>query len=178
MLDELMVRPVAGRFDSRSAAAQGLGRGLDLVVTPAIPAVSQGVSAPLPVFVAPVHGEVSEPAADFATVRFVLAATSHATQAGLAAAQLDHAQSTLDRWRERLGQWSRHPSRPIPRDWQTAVTRALDDDLDVESVWSLLDDLENTPDLDAGAKFEAFAFIDRILAVDLVRDLGRHREQV
>jgi hypothetical protein len=53
------------------------------------------------------------------------------------------------------------------------VIAALDDDLDVARLVAMMGELEIAEDIEAGAKFEAFAFLDRVLSVDLTRDLGR-----
>jgi hypothetical protein len=37
----------------------------------------------------------------------------------------------------------------------------------------LLRELEDIEGIEPGAKFEAFNYLDRVLAVDLARDLGR-----
>jgi hypothetical protein len=42
-------------------------------------------------------------------------------------------------------------------------------------VVAMMIELENTEGVEPGAKFEAFAYLDRVLAVDLARNLGRTR---
>jgi cysteinyl-tRNA synthetase len=113
------------------------------------------------------------PEPDPATARFALARLPYKQQLEMTSALLEDAQSILDRWRDRVAQWSRHPSHPIPSDWRTAVIAALDDDLDVARLVAMMGELEIAEDIEAGAKFEAFAFLDRVLSVDLTRDLGR-----
>jgi hypothetical protein len=45
--------------------------------------------------------------------------------------------------------------------------------IDVTRVVEMMNELEGAEGVDPGAKFEAFAYVDRVLAVDLSRDLGR-----
>lgn len=86
---------------------------------------------------------------------------------------LDDASVTLARWRLRLGQWATHPSVAMPERVVGALRASLDDDLDTPGVLSTLHELERTPDVPPGAKFETFAFIDRVLGLDLVRRVGQ-----
>jgi hypothetical protein len=39
----------------------------------------------------------------------------------------------------------------------------------------MMSELEGAEGVEPGAKFEAFAYLDQVLAVDLSRDLGRTR---
>ena len=50
---------------------------------------------------------------------------------------------------------------------------AYDDDLDTPRALQVLRRLERDADVADGAKFEAFAHLDRLLGLDLVRDVGR-----
>jgi hypothetical protein len=168
----LMVRPVTGMFTTRAAAEADLGKPLDLMIT-----VAGSGDEPVPrlaaIGVAPVRAPAPYPEPDPATARFALARLPYKQQLEMTSALLADAQSILDRWRDRVAQWSRHPSHPIPSDWRTAVIAALDDDLDVARLVAMMGELEIAEDIEAGAKFEAFAFLDRVLSVDLTRDLGR-----
>ncbi|MBU3064444.1 hypothetical protein KO481_23280 [Nocardia sp. NEAU-G5] len=171
--DGLMIRPVSGPFGSLDSAAIGLGHRLSLVVTATSPVPAQRFPVPRPIRVGVVRRTRGPEPRDRSTLRFVLATTPYADELTLTATLLEHAQSTLDRWRTRLAEWSRHPSRPIPPAWLSAVIAALDDDLDLAAVRSVLEELEDSAGIEPGAKFETFAYLDRVLAVDLVRDLGR-----
>ena len=51
----------------------------------------------------------------------------------------------------------------------------LDDNLDVSAVVAMLQALEDVEDIDSRVKFEAFAYLDRVLAADLARALSRSR---
>jgi hypothetical protein len=46
-------------------------------------------------------------------------------------------------------------------------------DLDTVRVLALLRDVAADPDVPAGAKFETFLYADRVLGLDLPRDIGR-----
>jgi cysteinyl-tRNA synthetase len=125
--------------------------------------------------VAPVRAKVPYPGADLATVRFALAGVPYARPLDVTRSLLARSQDILDRWRDRIDQWSRHPSRPVPTTLRTAVIAALDDDLDVAAAVAMMSKLDNAEGVEPGAKFEAFTYLDRVLAVDLARDLGRMR---
>lgn len=82
------------------------------------------------------------------------------------------ANASLARWRERVADWATEPSAALPEAVGHAVS-ALEDDLDTPRAITALRALERDPDVPAGAKFEAFAYLDRVLGLDLVRDVGR-----
>jgi len=50
---------------------------------------------------------------------------------------------------------------------------ALDDDLDTPAALATLSALAADPEIPDGSKFEAFAYFDRFLGLDLARDVGR-----
>jgi hypothetical protein len=52
------------------------------------------------------------------------------------------------------------------------VVAAFSDDLNVARVASTMSELEDADCVEPGAKFEAFTYVDRMLAVDLGRVLG------
>ncbi len=83
------------------------------------------------------------------------------------------ADATLARWRRGLATWAMHPSVAMPVDAVAAVVRSLADDLDTPLAIALLGDLEIAPGIPDGARFEAFAHLDRALGLDLARDVGR-----
>jgi hypothetical protein len=166
----LMVRPVVGVFSTRAGAEAGLGKPLDLIVAAA---GSEHEQPPATVAVGPVHAAAPYPQGDLATVRFALESAPYPAHLQMTSALVTSARILLDRWRHRLDQWSRHRSYPIPPDWRAAAIEALDDDLNVARVVAMMTQLEDDDDIEPGAKFEAFSYLDRILAVDLARDLGR-----
>jgi len=88
------------------------------------------------------------------------------------AAQADAAESA-DRWRRRVAEWAAEPSRPIPAEAASVIRDAFDDDLDTVTALDLLRSTESRQDVPAGAKFETFLFIDRVLGLELPRDIGR-----
>lgn len=167
---DLMIRPVVGMFTTEAEAEGELGRPLDLVIRVA---GAEDEPAPWPptLAVAPVQTAVPYP--DPATVRFALANANHTRQLDLTSSMLERSQAVLYRWRDRVEQWSHHPSQPILAPWRAAVIAAFDDDLDVARVAAMMSELEDAEGVEPGAKFEAFTYVDRVLAVDLGRHLGQ-----
>jgi cysteinyl-tRNA synthetase len=84
----------------------------------------------------------------------------------------------LARWRAKVADWAEAPSAAMPADYVRRLTDALDDDLDTPTALVVLSELEKSADLPAGSKFETFAWIDRVLGLDVVRDVGRSRAAV
>ena len=83
------------------------------------------------------------------------------------------AQSTLARWRSRVAEWATQPSSAMPPAVVDPMLAAMSDDLDVPRAVLLLRELEKDSGIVDGAKFEVFAYMDRVLGLDLVRDVGR-----
>jgi hypothetical protein len=52
------------------------------------------------------------------------------------------------------------------------IGHAFDDDLDTVAALDLLRNLESRQDIPAGAKFETFLFVDRVLGLELPREIG------
>ncbi|GGW99462.1 hypothetical protein [Streptomyces lomondensis] len=109
---------------------------------------------------------------DPAVLRLALLSRHHSAPVHLEAAGLDDAGVTLARWRGAVARWARRPSRPVPDDVRGRLRAAWEDDLDVPGVLDVLRHVETDPDLPDGARFETYAYADRLLGLDLTRDLG------
>ncbi|MFI8169475.1 hypothetical protein ACIGAN_24380 [Streptomyces sp. NPDC085931] len=110
--------------------------------------------------------------ADPAAVRLALFARHHSVGVRLDGAALGEARTTLARWRAAVARWARRPSRPVPDDVRARLRDAWEDDLDVPGVLEVLRRVESDPELPDGARFETYAHADRLLGLDLTRDLG------
>jgi len=82
----------------------------------------------------------------------------------------------LARWRTRVAEWAESPSAPMDAGTVARVTAAFDDDLDTPTALVVLGELEKDDAVAPGAKFETFAWVDRLLGLDLARDVGRPRD--
>jgi len=91
---------------------------------------------------------------------------------------LQTADSQLHRWRERVAVWAQAPSAPIPDDRRAAFQEACREDLDTPRALQVLREVERAEEISDGARFETFAWADRILGLDLVRDVGRTPQAV
>lgn len=173
----LMIRPIMGSFDSLDAAMTALGGVFGLVVT----ADEHDVGGPH-VLVGAVGVDDGQPQSldalirsgrDPLALRVVLLAVAHDQPLTLTNECLDRAEELLGHWRRCVAEWGRHASAPMPGAAVARADRALDDNLDVGAVLDTLHQLEDDVAIPAGAKFETFVHVDRVLAFDLVRDLGR-----
>ena len=86
---------------------------------------------------------------------------------------VDEAARALARWRVLVAEWARSPSGAMSRRYADAVAAALADDLDSAAALTALDALADDPDVPDGVKFETFAAADRLLGLDLARDVGK-----
>ena len=105
-------------------------------------------------------------------IRLALMSLPYYQQADLTEPMLASAHETAAHWQHRVASWAESPSRPIPPPIAETF-RAAFGDLDTSRVLALLHDLTRDPGLPAGAKFETFLYADRVLGLDLPRDIGR-----
>ncbi|MFJ8111454.1 hypothetical protein [Streptomyces sp. NPDC096132] len=134
--------------------------------------VGEGGPAPdgVRIAVAPVHGTVP---ADPAVLRLALLSRPRTEPVHLDPATLSEAHDILVRWRRAVADWARRPSRPVPDEVRGRLRTAWEDDLDVPEVLRVLRWAEDAgPELPDGARFETYAYADRLLGLELTRDLG------
>jgi len=105
-------------------------------------------------------------------VRLALMSVPRHHLAELTSAGLADAQRTVTEWRRSVADWAQSPSRRIPEPIEIEI-RAAFDALDTVTVLSLLTRLAADEAMPPGARFEAFAYADRVLGLDLPRDIGR-----
>ncbi|WP_333775837.1 hypothetical protein [Streptomyces sp. IBSBF 3136] len=110
--------------------------------------------------------------ADPAALRLSLLSVPRGTPVRLDPAGLAEAARTLAGWRRAVAGWSRQPSRPVPEEVRMRLRAAWEDDLDLPGVLTVLRDVADAPGLPDGARFETYVYADRLLALDLARDLG------
>jgi hypothetical protein len=113
-------------------------------------------------------GHEHEPSA----IRLALLSFPYTQPADLTTKVMADADSTVARWRLRVTEWAELPSRPMPAQIEAKV-RGIFDDLDTVSALALLRSLASDEDVPAGARFETFVYADRVLGLDLPRDIGR-----
>lgn len=109
---------------------------------------------------------------DLLALRLALLSRSHRQPVKLTPATLADAAESLDRWRRRVAEWAGEPSRPIPPETASKIRDAFDEDLNTVAALAVLHDVESGHDMPAGAKFETFAFVDRVLGLELTREIG------
>ncbi len=175
--DALNIHPPAVRAGPGEAPAS-LGGPLDVHLI-GDDAGSGGDQDGLVVRIGPVRPREADPLGESAAgqpdplaIRLAMLSFPYHRPADLAGDVLDQARQTLARWRHRVAEWAQSPSRPAPALIADRLKAAFDD-LDTPAALALLRSLEPDDDVPAGARFETFAYADRILGVDLVRDIGR-----
>jgi hypothetical protein len=104
-------------------------------------------------------------------VRLALMSFPSHQPADLADDGLSGARETLASWRQQVAGWAESPSQPMPVHIADAASAAFND-LDTVSALALLRGLAPDASVPAGAKFETFVYADRILGLDLARDIG------
>lgn len=167
----LGIRP----FEEHHEAGTGPGEAQTIhVLGPDCDAVDDGTTegaatGGLRVEVAPV--ESSNGPVDPSVLRLALLAHRRDEPVRLDAETLADADDTLTRWRGAVAGWATRPSRPVPEDVRQRLRAAWEDDLDVPGVLRVLRWVE-TSDVPEGARFETYAYADRLLGLELTREIG------
>ena len=171
--DALNIHPPAVRAGPGEARAS-LGGGPIDVHLAGDDTDSGGDQSGLVVRVGPVRPREASPLAepDPLAIRLAMLSVPYHQPADLEEDVLAQARQTLAHWRRRVAEWAQSPSRPAPAPVADRLKSAFDD-LDTVTALALLQSLEPDDDVPPGARFETFAYADRILGVDLVRDIGR-----
>jgi cysteinyl-tRNA synthetase len=106
-------------------------------------------------------------------LRFAFLDHRYRQQLNLTWEVLAAADRTVRRWRERVAEWACSPSQAMCAQYVSDFNAAFDDDLDTPAALRVLRSLEKASEIPPGAKFETFAHADRLLGLDLARDIGR-----
>ena len=112
-------------------------------------------------------------AADPLVLRFAALGFHYPVPARLDAVRVHAADATLAGWRAAVSTWARSPGAAMSMPHVHRLAAAVEDDLAVPETLQVLRDLEHDETVSPGAKFETFAYADRLLGVDLARDVGR-----
>jgi hypothetical protein len=113
-------------------------------------------------------GAAAEPLA----ARLALLSVPYHAEALVSASLAATAQETMSGWRHRVAEWAESPSRPVPPGVAAQLAAAFGE-LDTPAVLSLLRTVEGDAAMPAGAKFETFVHADRVLGLELEREIGR-----
>ncbi|MGW5235380.1 hypothetical protein ACWEQU_24560 [Streptomyces nodosus] len=161
------LRARAGELGIRPPEPDAPGVGRVLHVLGAGSGAPEGVR----VEVGPVTGP-DDPTAPPSALRLALLARPRRQPVELGPAALAEAQDTLGRWRGAVAHWATRPSRAVPERVREALRAAWEDDLDVPAVLAELRRVESAEDLPDGARFETYAYADRLLGLELTREIG------
>jgi cysteinyl-tRNA synthetase len=117
--------------------------------------------------------DLAERGLDPLALRLAFLEQRYRQQMNLTWESLASADHTVRRWRERVAEWANSPSQAMCAQYVHEFTTAFDDDLDTPAAIRVLRALEKDGDIPPGSKFETFAHADRLLGLDLARDIGR-----
>jgi hypothetical protein len=116
--------------------------------------------------------EASGVRSDPFALRLALLSCPYRQPVKLTQAGLSEAAESVRRWRTKVAEWAGEPSRPIPAETAAKIRDAFDEDLDTAAALDMLSVLESGQDVPAGMKFETFVFVDRVLGLELAREIG------
>jgi len=105
-------------------------------------------------------------------LRLVFLEHRYRQQMNLTWTEIEAADATLRRWRQRVASWAESPSGAMEISYVDEVLGAYCDDLDTSSAVLALRRLERD-DIPDGVKFETVAHLDRLFGLDLARDVGK-----
>ncbi|MGW6026204.1 hypothetical protein [Streptomyces sp. NPDC055099] len=117
--------------------------------------------------------EDQQPGRDTLALRLLLLGRPHHEPVDVSKQALDAAGEKLAHWRARVAAWAEEPSKAMPADLVKRARASLENGLDTPAVLRLLGALETAADVPGGAKFETFAHLDRVLGLEIARDVGR-----
>jgi cysteinyl-tRNA synthetase len=117
--------------------------------------------------------DVVERGFDPLALRLAFLSSRYRQQANLSWESIAAAQKTLDRWRASVAAWAESPSGPIVASARASLLEAFSDDLDTPRALQVLRAVEKSEEIPDGAKFETFAWADRLFGLDLARDVGK-----
>lgn len=110
--------------------------------------------------------------ADPLALRLVMLDSEHAHPLEVDADSIRSADDTITRWRGAVATWAQAAGAPMSQPHVRRIVAALDD-LATSPALQALQELEGDPAVAPGAKFETFAYVDRLLGLDLARNIGR-----
>jgi hypothetical protein len=116
--------------------------------------------------------EATHAAADPLAMRLALMSHPCDRAADLDDSAVARACDLTAQWRDQVADWAESPSRPMPPHTRAALDAALSD-LDTPAALHVLASVATDPDLPDGARFETFVFADRVLGLELPREVGR-----
>ncbi|MFC5720753.1 hypothetical protein ACFP1Z_11315 [Streptomyces gamaensis] len=166
----LGIRPpaAAGTPEEVSAA---LGGPADVHITTRREAVARGLLVEIGTVVP--YERPGPLGLDALALRLALLDHPHRQPVSLTPEGLGTAERSIVRWRRSMAAWAQAPSKPMCAEYLGQALARLEDDLDVPGVLAVLDRVEADDALPAGSKFETFAHLDRVLALELAREIGR-----
>lgn len=103
--------------------------------------------------------------------RLALLSYPYQQRADLTEDGLAEAGEAVGQWRRQVAVWAESPSGRVPELTAATLGDAFDG-LDTSAIIGLLHALESD-DMPPGAKFETFMLADRVLGLDLAREIGR-----
>ncbi|MFE9685445.1 hypothetical protein [Streptomyces sp. NPDC006285] len=174
-LGEAQVLHVLGRADARPATDDPPSDEVTSGDVTGDEAAGGGVTGGLRLEVAPagLDSGVAEDDESATALRLALLARPRGETLRLGAADLAAAEDQLARWRGAVATWATRPSGPIPDPVRDQLRAAWEDDLDVPAVLGVLRKVETSGTVPDGARFETYAYADRLLGLELTRDIGR-----
>lgn len=116
--------------------------------------------------------EESTDGVDPLAVRLALLSSPYHRAVGLTPDMVRDAGRRLTAWRRRVACWANSPSKPVPGDIAARADAALADDLGTPGMLELLRHVDTADTIADGAKFETFALLDRVLGLELTREIG------
>jgi cysteinyl-tRNA synthetase len=117
--------------------------------------------------------DVTERGHDPLALRLFFLTGRYRQQMNLTWDALAGADKRLTRWRTKVADWAEAPSAAMAADYVDRIRGAFEDDLDTPTALVALGELEKDDAVAPGAKFETFAWADRLLGLDLARDVGK-----
>ncbi|MBC6457796.1 hypothetical protein [Actinomadura sp. HBU206391] len=127
-----------------------------------------------PTTVEPTLTRVAEQGLDPLSLRLAALEHPYREPLELGSRQVEEADRELRRLRESVAGWAEQPSKAMHDGFRAELMEALDSDLNTPAALGVMRRLA-AAEIAPGSKFETFSYFDMVLALDLVREVGRSR---
>lgn len=165
--------PIPAGWDALNVYPAEVAAGPPEPLDIAVAAAGEAAGSPAHLVVPGASGPVDLAGAEPLALRLALLRHPYRQELTLTPDEVKAAGEDLTGWRALVSHWAQSPSKPLCAQYVGDFLDALDNGLDTPAALATLAALAADALIPNGSKFESFAYADRILGLDLAREVGR-----